>query len=71
MSTYKRYSDKTRYLYFMIEDKKSFDKYMTIWEKVSNIIKTNFNSEPVYNKFYLKTEKRFNTEKSFNVCMHQ
>ena len=71
MSTYKRYSDKTKYLYVIIEDKKSFDKYMTIWEKVSNIIKTNFNSELVYNKFYLKTEKRFNTEKSFNVCMHQ
>ena len=22
-----------------------FDKYMTIWEKVNNIVKTNFNSE--------------------------
>ena len=26
-------------MYFMIKDKKHFDKYMKIWEKVSNIIK--------------------------------
>ena len=36
MSVYKRYSDKT--MYFMIKEKK-FEKYMTIWEKVSNTIK--------------------------------
>ena len=29
----------------MIEDKFFFYKYMIIWEKVSNTIKTNFNSE--------------------------
>ena len=39
MSIYKRYSDKTKCMYFMIKDDKSFDKYMTIWEKVRNIIK--------------------------------
>ena len=26
-------------MYFMIKDEKHFDKYMKIWEKVSNIIK--------------------------------
>ena len=39
MSIYKRYSDKTKCMYFMTKDDKSFDKYMTIWEKVRNIIK--------------------------------
>ena len=39
MSIYKRYSDRTRCMYFMIKDEILFDKYMTIWEKVSNIIK--------------------------------
>ena len=34
MSVYKRYSDKTKCVYFMIKDKK-------VWEKVSNIIKKN------------------------------
>ena len=51
---------------FMIKDEKFFDKYMTIWEKVSNIIKTNFNSELIYNKKYIKAEERFNTKKSFH-----
>ena len=26
-------------MYFMIKEEKVFDKYMEIWEKVSNIIK--------------------------------
>ena len=38
---------------------------MTIWKKVSNIIKKKINIELIYNKKYLKTEKRFNTEESF------
>ena len=39
MSICKRYSDKTKCMYFMIKNEKIFDKYMKIWEKVSNIIK--------------------------------
>ena len=38
MSIYKKYSDKTKCIYFMIKDKK-IDKCMTISEKLSNIIK--------------------------------
>ena len=45
--------------------KKNFDKYMTIWEKVSNIIKKGFNGELKYNKKYIKAEKRFSTKESF------
>ena len=30
MSIYKRYSDKTKCMYFMIKHEKFFDKYMTI-----------------------------------------
>ena len=41
ISIYKRYSDKTKYMHFMIKDEKKIDKYMTFWEKVSNIIKKN------------------------------
>ena len=48
----------------MIKDEKIFDKYMTIWEKFSNIIKT-ISSELIYNKKYLKAEKRFKTKESF------
>ena len=44
--------------------KKFFDKYMTVWEKDSNIIKK-INGELIYNKKYLKAEKRFNSKESF------
>ena len=46
----------------MIKDEKSFDKYMIILEKV--IIKK-INSELIYNKLYLKAEKRFNAKDGF------
>ena len=39
MSIYKRCSDKTKCMYFLIKDEKMFDKYMTISKKVNNIIK--------------------------------
>ena len=39
MNIYKRYYGKTKCINFMIKDEKIVDKYMTIWEKVSNIIK--------------------------------
>ena len=41
----------------LIKDETLFDKYKKIWEKVSNIIKKEFNSELVYNKRYLKAKK--------------
>ena len=63
MSIYKGYSHKTRCMHFMIKDEKKIDRYI-IWEKVSNIIKK-INSELIYNKKYLKAEKRFNTRESF------
>ena len=44
--------------------KKFFDKYMTVWEKDSNIIKK-INGELIYNKKHLKAEKRFNSKESF------
>ena len=65
MSIYKRYSDKTKCMYLMLKDEKKIDKYMTIWEKVSNIIIKKINSELIYNKKYLKAEKRFNAKESF------
>ena len=64
MSLYKRCSDKTKCIYFVIKDKNIFDKYMAIWEKVSCITKK-INSELIYNRKYLKTEKRFSTKESF------
>ena len=39
MSRYNGYSDSNKRMYFMTKDKTMFDKYVTTWEKVSNIIK--------------------------------
>ena len=65
MSIYKRYSDKTKCMYFMTKDEIIFDKYMIILEKVSNIIKE-INSELIYSKTYLKAEKICNTKDDFH-----
>ena len=58
MSIYKRYSDNTKCIFFVIKDENFFDKYMAILEKFSNTIKKNCNSELIYNKSYLKAEKK-------------
>ena len=39
MSKYKRYFDKIKCMYFVIKDENFLDKYMKIWENVSNMIK--------------------------------
>ena len=65
MNVYNRCSGKTKCMYFMIKDEKCFEKYMAIWEKVSNIMKK-VNSELMYNKSHLKAEKRCNTKESFH-----
>ena len=43
-------------MYFLIVDDELLEKYNTIWDKVSADIKKEFDSEPVYNKNYLKTK---------------
>ena len=32
-----------------------YEKYITIWDKVNADIKIQFDSKPVYNKFFLKS----------------
>ena len=50
------YDRQTKWLYFFIEDDDLFEKYNTIWDKVSANIKKDFDSEPAYNKNFLKTK---------------
>ena len=56
VSIYKRCFDKTKCMYFMIKYVKFFDKYMKVWENVSNIKEKHFNTKLIYNKKYLKAE---------------
>ena len=39
---------------FLIKNDKLLKRYEGIWEKVSNVIKKRFDSEPVYKDKYLK-----------------
>ena len=52
----KSYDGQTKWMYFLIEDDDLLEKYNTIWDKVSADIKKEFDSEPVYNKIFLKTK---------------
>ena len=54
----------------LIKEEKIFLKYIEILEKVSNIIKREFNSELIYSKKYLKAKKE-KKKKVFNVNMDQ
>ena len=51
----KSYDGQTKWMYFLIEDDSLLEKYNTIWDKVNSDIKKESDSEPVYNKEYLKT----------------
>ena len=42
-------------MHFLIEGDDLLKKYNTIWDKVSADMKNEFDSDPVYNKNYLKT----------------
>ena len=46
----KSYDGQTKRMYFLNEDDDLFEKYNTIWDKVSADIRKEFDSEPVYNK---------------------
>ena len=48
MSIYRRDFDKTKCMYFLINDENFFAKYNEIWEKVSNIIKKKKLIEDLY-----------------------
>ena len=52
----------------MIEDDDLLEKYNTIWDKVSADIKKEFDSEPVYNKNYLKIKVKSHGNEVTDFC---
>ena len=54
----KSYVGQTKWMYFLIEDHDLLEKCNTIWDKVSADIKAELDSEPAYNKEYLKTKRK-------------
>ena len=50
----KSYDGQTKWMYFFIEYDDLLGKYNALWDKVSVDVKKEFDSEPVYNKNFLK-----------------
>ena len=42
--------DESQCMSFLIKDEENLEKYNEIWENVSNIIKSEFNTDPAHNK---------------------
>ena len=51
----KSHDGQTIWMYFLIENDDLFQKYNTVLDKVSADIKKEFDSNPVYNKIFVKT----------------
>ena len=57
MDGYFKYFDSNdNYLNLLVHDKEFLKKYNVIWDKISNLLKNEFDSEPVYNDKYIKTK---------------
>ena len=56
MIGYANYFKDTKTMSFNASDNKLLKKYSKIWEKVSSLMKTEFDSEPVYCDKYINTK---------------
>ena len=56
MRAYRKDFDETKYLSFLIKDNELLKKYSEICKKVKNILKKEFDREPVFHEKYLKAK---------------
>ena len=69
MIVYRKDFHETKYMSFLIKDDELLEAYHEIWEKVKNIIKKEFDSEPLYNEKYLRAKiKSYNWK--INTILH-
>ena len=67
MSAYRKDFDETKYISFLIKDDELLEKYNKILGKVKNILKKEFDREPVYNEKHLKAKiKSYNGKININ-----
>ena len=52
----------------MIADDELLEKYNTVWDKVSGDIEKEFDSEPIYNKEFLKIKIKSNCDEVTDFC---
>ena len=68
-STYiKSYDGQTKWMYFSNKNDDLLEKYNTIWDKVSAGVKKEFDSEPIYNKIFLKTKIKCHGDEVTDFC---
>ena len=56
MIAFRKDFDKTKYVSFLIKDDELLEKYNEIWDKVSHTVGKVYDSNPVYNKKYLRAK---------------
>ena len=54
---------------FLVHDKELLKQYNAIWDKIINLLKKEFDSEPVYNDEYIKTKINLYNDK-LNTNFH-
>ena len=69
MIGYVKHFDSNKTMSFKVDDNKLLKKYNKIWEKVSNLMNIEFDSEPVYgdNGKYMKTKIKKVSGESVNI----
>ena len=58
----KSFDEQTKWIYFLFEDDDLLEKCNTIWDKFSADIKKQFDSDPVFNKEFSKTNRKSHVE---------
>ena len=66
MNGYVKYFDiNNEYINFLVFDEELLKKYNKIWDKVKNLFKREFNSEPVYNNKYINTKIKIYNNRTY------
>ena len=65
MSAYRKDFDETKYISFLIKDNELLEKFNDIWDKISYASGNEIDSNRVYNKKYLRTEKKWKNKHKF------
>ena len=60
----------SKYMNLLVNDQEMLKKYSEIWNKIKSLIKTEFNSEPVYNGKYIKTKINIYNDKVYTNFQH-
>ena len=52
------FEDGTREMSFLTDNNEFLERYIAIWEKISDLVNKKFDSDPVYNNKYINTKIR-------------